>query len=242
MNVTVIAEMVLATEGFTTDVAGVWSFVGMGALMDKQVVGLGEMTVAVFTDELFLWTCAAMPGNLHWAKLAYWATEGRNAGKVRRIALMLHMLPIDSSIANPLLHESVGLLSSDCRKLSITWQRITGLMEVLLSGCRSLSLEPQAMLLLSLLLLLMLLLMLLLCMLLLLIKKSLHRSRLTVGRCLLGKEGTCDLRVWMLMVMKSMMVLVMWWGPVQLHIVVMARCDHGRCCINTVLGGCVRWG
>ena len=44
--------MILATERFPTDVARVRPLVGVRALVDEQVVGLGELSVAKFADEL----------------------------------------------------------------------------------------------------------------------------------------------------------------------------------------------
>lgn len=49
-----IAEMVLTAESLAADVARVRSFIGMCALVDQQIVGLGELTVAELADELLL--------------------------------------------------------------------------------------------------------------------------------------------------------------------------------------------
>lgn len=67
VNVAVIAEMVLATEGLAADVAAVGAFVSVGPLVDQQVVALGELSVAVFADELLLWTRSSRAGDFEWA-------------------------------------------------------------------------------------------------------------------------------------------------------------------------------
>ena len=46
--------MVLATEGLAADVAGIGPFVGVGAFVDEEIVGLGELAIAVLADELLL--------------------------------------------------------------------------------------------------------------------------------------------------------------------------------------------
>ena len=42
--------MVLASKGFATNVTGVGPFVRVGALVDEEVVGFGEVTLAVAAD------------------------------------------------------------------------------------------------------------------------------------------------------------------------------------------------
>ena len=46
--------MVLSPESFATDVTGVGSLVGVGALVYEEVVTLGEVSVAILADELLL--------------------------------------------------------------------------------------------------------------------------------------------------------------------------------------------
>lgn len=58
VNITMIAQMVLATESFAANVAGVGTLIGVGALMDEQIVGFGKVTIAVFANELLLWSGA----------------------------------------------------------------------------------------------------------------------------------------------------------------------------------------
>lgn len=62
VNVTVITQMVLPAERLAADVARVRTLVGVRALVDQQVVGLGELAVAVLTDELLLWTASCGAG------------------------------------------------------------------------------------------------------------------------------------------------------------------------------------
>ena len=56
VNVSVIFEMILPSESFTTDVTRIWSLIGMGSLVYEKVVGLGELSVTIFADESLLWS------------------------------------------------------------------------------------------------------------------------------------------------------------------------------------------
>ena len=47
--------MVLSTERFPTDIAGIGPFVCVGPLMYEQVVTLGKVSVTIFTDKLLFW-------------------------------------------------------------------------------------------------------------------------------------------------------------------------------------------
>lgn len=49
-----ISEMILSTECFVTDIAGVWSLVSMRAFVDEKIVRLCEMSAAILADELLL--------------------------------------------------------------------------------------------------------------------------------------------------------------------------------------------
>ena len=53
-TIPVIPEMVLSSEGFTTDVTRIGSFISVSSLVDQQVVGFSEMTTTKPTDVLFL--------------------------------------------------------------------------------------------------------------------------------------------------------------------------------------------
>lgn len=46
--------MVLSSEGFVADITRVGPLVGVGALVDEQIVRLRELAVAELADELFL--------------------------------------------------------------------------------------------------------------------------------------------------------------------------------------------
>jgi len=48
----VVSEVVLSTEGFSTDVTRERSFVGVRSLMDEQIVGLGELALTEAADKL----------------------------------------------------------------------------------------------------------------------------------------------------------------------------------------------
>lgn len=54
VDVTVIPQMVLPPESLSADVARVGTLIGVSPLVDQQVVGLGELPVAVLADELLL--------------------------------------------------------------------------------------------------------------------------------------------------------------------------------------------
>mgnify|MGYP002049908675 CR=1 FL=1 len=54
VRVLVVPEMVLPPEGLATDITGKGSFVRVGPLVDHEVVGLGELAVAVLADEPLL--------------------------------------------------------------------------------------------------------------------------------------------------------------------------------------------
>lgn len=49
-----VAKMVLPSEGFAADIAGEGPLIRVSALMDEQVVGLGEVTFTILTNVLLL--------------------------------------------------------------------------------------------------------------------------------------------------------------------------------------------
>ena len=52
--------MILTTEGLAANVTRVRPFVGVSPLVNEQIVGFGELTVAELADELLLGSgCAA---------------------------------------------------------------------------------------------------------------------------------------------------------------------------------------
>ena len=59
MNVSVVPEMVLPPEGLATYFTGVGPLVRVRALVDQQVVGLGELALAELADEPLLRAGAA---------------------------------------------------------------------------------------------------------------------------------------------------------------------------------------
>ena len=54
VDVLVVSQMVLSSEGFTTDVAREGPLVRVSSLVDHDVVGLGELAVAKLADEPLL--------------------------------------------------------------------------------------------------------------------------------------------------------------------------------------------
>jgi len=49
-----IAEVVLTAEGFSTNVARVGPLIRVRPLVDEEVVGFGELTIAELADKLLL--------------------------------------------------------------------------------------------------------------------------------------------------------------------------------------------
>jgi len=62
VNVAMVSQVILAAEGFAADITGVRPLVSVGSLVDQQVVGLGELTVAELTHKLLLGFCGGAPG------------------------------------------------------------------------------------------------------------------------------------------------------------------------------------
>lgn len=58
VDVLVISEVVLASEGLPADVAGEGPLVRVRPLVDQEVVALGEVSRAVLADELLLGSCS----------------------------------------------------------------------------------------------------------------------------------------------------------------------------------------
>lgn len=54
MDVAMVSEVILASEGLAADITRVRSLVCVCPFMNEQVVGLGELSVAKFTFEFLL--------------------------------------------------------------------------------------------------------------------------------------------------------------------------------------------
>lgn len=54
MNIPVIPQMILPSEGFVANVTRVRPFIGVGSFMNQKVIGLGEVSATEFADEFFL--------------------------------------------------------------------------------------------------------------------------------------------------------------------------------------------
>lgn len=63
VDVAMVAQVVLTTEGLAADITRIWPLIRVGSLVNQKIVGLCEVSVAVFTDELLLGTCAGRPGD-----------------------------------------------------------------------------------------------------------------------------------------------------------------------------------
>lgn len=63
VDVAMISQMILATEGFAANVATVGTLIGVRSLVDEKIVRFGELSVAILADELFLWTRSCRAGD-----------------------------------------------------------------------------------------------------------------------------------------------------------------------------------
>ena len=68
-----VSKVVLASEGFTTDVTGVGSFVCVCTLVDQQVIRLGKVTTTEPTDKLFLWPATVSKSEYYISQNNYYA-------------------------------------------------------------------------------------------------------------------------------------------------------------------------
>lgn len=68
VDVAMVSQVILATEGLAANITAVGALVGVSPLVDQQVVGLGELTVAVFADELLLRTRSRRSGDFQWSQ------------------------------------------------------------------------------------------------------------------------------------------------------------------------------
>lgn len=55
MNIAVVAEVILSSKGFATEITRIRTLVSVGTLMDEKVVRFCELTITKLTDKLFLW-------------------------------------------------------------------------------------------------------------------------------------------------------------------------------------------
>lgn len=67
-----VSEVILPAESFPADVARVGPLVRMSPFVDEEIVGLGELTVAVLADELFLGSSAGHSWCSHWRWVTSW--------------------------------------------------------------------------------------------------------------------------------------------------------------------------
>ena len=49
-----ISKMILSSECFTTDITRVRPLISVSSLVNEEIVTLGELSVAILADELFL--------------------------------------------------------------------------------------------------------------------------------------------------------------------------------------------
>ena len=60
VDVLVVPEMVLPSEGLATNITRVGTFISVRPLVDQQVVGLGELSVTELADEPLLGSCCSL--------------------------------------------------------------------------------------------------------------------------------------------------------------------------------------
>lgn len=111
VNVAVISEMVLATEGLAADVTAVGAFVGVGSLVDQQIVAFRELSVAVFADELLLWARSSSAGDFQGSDAV---ACDRWQSLIVGVAAVMHVLLINRSTSDPMAHQSSMVLGR-CR-------------------------------------------------------------------------------------------------------------------------------
>lgn len=80
-----VSEMVLAPEGFVADITFVGALVGVRPLVDEQVIGFGELSLAEATDELLL-------GPARGAAPLHSALDEGAEGRLLLVLLVLHLL------------------------------------------------------------------------------------------------------------------------------------------------------
>lgn len=90
--------MVLSSEGFPANVAGIRSLICVCPLVDEQVVGLGELAVAVLADELFLWSGTRRARRSQWWRIPYRHPLGHRPG-IPQGMMVYRRIPY------PLVHE-----------------------------------------------------------------------------------------------------------------------------------------
>lgn len=54
MYISMISQVVLPSKGLSTNITAVWPLISVGSLVDEKIVGLSELPITEFTDELLL--------------------------------------------------------------------------------------------------------------------------------------------------------------------------------------------
>lgn len=125
--------MVLTSESLAANITGVRSLISMCSLMDEQIVGLGEFSIAVFTDELFLGSTGWGAGCGAWGAGSAWRVgSGRSPyiGRVRHghgttWETPSGVLVAVQSTTDPLVHEECGIVERHALEilLGVVWCR-----------------------------------------------------------------------------------------------------------------------
>lgn len=93
-----VSEVVLPPESFPADVTRVRSLISMSSLMNQQIVGLGELAVAVFANKLLLRSCSRDAWCSHWWRVSSWHSLCHDA----RVS---QWMMVESSVSYPLVDE-----------------------------------------------------------------------------------------------------------------------------------------
>lgn len=85
VNELMVSKVILTAKGFATGVAGIGSFIGMGSLVDQQIIGLGKMSITVLADELLFRSVRFTTGATSARKQKpRWATVRRRGDTAQR--------------------------------------------------------------------------------------------------------------------------------------------------------------
>ena len=79
VNVAMISQVVLSSEGLAANITIEGSLIGVCSLMDEKVVRLGEFSVAILADEPLLWPRSSARTSEE-SRIVVWWVDSREAG------------------------------------------------------------------------------------------------------------------------------------------------------------------
>lgn len=74
-----VSEVVLSSESLAANITRVRSFICMRPFVDEQIVRLCELSIAIFTNKLFLRSCSGCAWDPHGWRISSWESLGHNA-------------------------------------------------------------------------------------------------------------------------------------------------------------------